>query len=229
MVVFPKPYADAVARLRVPSGFLIVIGLRLVFPSHADVDASGLPLSCSASRCAPGRPGAWQRTGNSPPEGRMLTCGIRCTSAPAGSGRPGGGLAQLRLAVFFAAVFPLVYLPVIQNEEQHLRKIFPEYAGVCGAGSRADSAPHSIPQKYFESFPREAVSNEPRVSSRPWIHGRDAVSLLENAGLRACTHGASLIRVCPLVFVVRMRLGHGGAILPRVRRSVVHAGARSRR
>ena len=25
MMVFPKPYADAVARLRVPSGFLIVI------------------------------------------------------------------------------------------------------------------------------------------------------------------------------------------------------------
>ena len=28
----------------------------------------------------------------------------------------------------FAAVFLLVYLPVIQNEEQHLRKLFPEYA-----------------------------------------------------------------------------------------------------
>ncbi len=26
-------------------------------------------------------------------------------------------------------VFLLVYLPVIQNEEQHLRQIFPEYAG----------------------------------------------------------------------------------------------------
>jgi protein-S-isoprenylcysteine O-methyltransferase Ste14 len=32
------------------------------------------------------------------------------------------------LAVLFVAVFLLVYLPVIQNEEQHLRKIFPEYA-----------------------------------------------------------------------------------------------------
>jgi protein-S-isoprenylcysteine O-methyltransferase Ste14 len=32
------------------------------------------------------------------------------------------------LAALFAAVFLLVYLPVIQNEEQHLRKIFPEYA-----------------------------------------------------------------------------------------------------
>jgi len=31
------------------------------------------------------------------------------------------------LAAIFAAVFLLVYLPVIQLEEQHLRKLFPEY------------------------------------------------------------------------------------------------------
>jgi hypothetical protein len=32
------------------------------------------------------------------------------------------------LALLFAAVFGLVYLPVIELEEQHLRKLFPEYA-----------------------------------------------------------------------------------------------------
>ena len=32
------------------------------------------------------------------------------------------------LAVLFGAVFMLVYLPVIELEEQHLRKIFAEYA-----------------------------------------------------------------------------------------------------
>jgi hypothetical protein len=32
------------------------------------------------------------------------------------------------LGVLFAAVFGLVYLPVIQLEEQHLRRLFPEYA-----------------------------------------------------------------------------------------------------
>jgi protein-S-isoprenylcysteine O-methyltransferase Ste14 len=31
------------------------------------------------------------------------------------------------LASLFAAVFLLVYLPVIQLEEEHLRKLFPEY------------------------------------------------------------------------------------------------------
>jgi hypothetical protein len=32
------------------------------------------------------------------------------------------------LAMLFAAVFLLVYLPAIELEEQHLREIFPEYA-----------------------------------------------------------------------------------------------------
>ncbi len=32
------------------------------------------------------------------------------------------------LAILFAAVFLFVYLPVIELEEQHLRRLFPEYA-----------------------------------------------------------------------------------------------------
>lgn len=32
------------------------------------------------------------------------------------------------LGVLFAAVFLLVYLPVVELEEQHLRSLFPEYA-----------------------------------------------------------------------------------------------------
>jgi hypothetical protein len=31
--------------------------------------------------------------------------------------------------VLFAMAFGLVYLPAIELEEQHLRKLFPEYAG----------------------------------------------------------------------------------------------------
>jgi hypothetical protein len=45
----------------------------------------------------------------------------------------------------FAAVFLLVYLPVIQNEEQHLRKIFPEYAAY------AERVPALIPR--FQAAP----------------------------------------------------------------------------
>src|SRR4051812_37627116 len=45
MIQFPKPYADAVARLRVPSGFLIVAAFAWF--SHPSVTslAIGLPLS----------------------------------------------------------------------------------------------------------------------------------------------------------------------------------------
>ena len=35
---------------------------------------------------------------------------------------------SLGLALLFAAVFMLVYLPVIMLEEQHLRNLFPEYS-----------------------------------------------------------------------------------------------------
>ena len=34
---------------------------------------------------------------------------------------------SIGLAILFAAVFALIYLPVIELEEQHLRKLFPEY------------------------------------------------------------------------------------------------------
>jgi protein-S-isoprenylcysteine O-methyltransferase Ste14 len=33
------------------------------------------------------------------------------------------------LGLLFAAVFLLIYLPVVELEEQHLRKLFPEYDG----------------------------------------------------------------------------------------------------
>jgi len=35
---------------------------------------------------------------------------------------------QWVLGVLFAAVFVLIYLPVVELEEQHLRSLFPEYA-----------------------------------------------------------------------------------------------------
>ena len=44
------------------------------------------------------------------------------------------------LAVLFALVFLLVYLPVIQLEEQHLRRLFPEYA------TYADRVPALLPR-----------------------------------------------------------------------------------
>ncbi len=129
MIAFPKPYADAVARLRVPSGFLLVIVFAwfsrptpLAMGIGVPLSLAGLALRAWAAGClaknrqlATGGPYAYTRN--------PLYIGTLLVAA---------GLAvasrSIGLAALFAVVFLLVYLPVIQNEEQHLRQIFPEYA-----------------------------------------------------------------------------------------------------
>ena len=130
MTQFPKRYADAVARLRVPSGFLIVavfawfsnptLGSLLV---GAPIAALGLAVRAWAAGClakdrelATGGPYAYTR--NPLYIGTLLVAaGLVVASR------------SILLGALFAAVFAMVYLPVIQNEEQHLRRLFPEYAG----------------------------------------------------------------------------------------------------
>src|SRR4051812_44078990 len=141
MITFPKPYADAVARLRVPSGFLIVAVFGWFSRPTATSMAIGVPVSllglalrawaagCLAKnqQLATGGPYAYTRN--------PLYIGTLLVAA---------GLAiaanSIGLAVLFAAVFLFVYLPVIQNEEQHLRKIFPDYAAY------AERVPALIPR-----------------------------------------------------------------------------------
>jgi protein-S-isoprenylcysteine O-methyltransferase Ste14 len=141
MIVFPKPYADAVARLRVPSGFLIVVVFAwfssptpLSMAIGVPISLLGLALRAWAAGClaknrelATGGPYAYTRN--------PLYIGTLLVAAglAAASRSPG-------LALLFAVVFLLVYLPVIQNEEQHLRKIFPEYAAY------AERVPALIPR-----------------------------------------------------------------------------------
>ena len=91
-------------------------------------------------------------------------------------------------------MFLLVYLPVIQLEEQHLRRLFPEYATYAERRARAPAPPHAIPAKILESFSRLAVSNEPRVSSRHRLRRWGAVSSLENVGQ---AHSPALHRIAP--------------------------------
>ena len=128
MLQFPKRYADLVARLRVPSGFLLVAAFAGFSRPSAGSLAAGLPVAlaglalrawaagCLAKnqRLATGGPYAYTRN--------PLYLGTLVVAA---------GLAwasrSLGLAALFAAAFLFVYLPVIQNEEQHLRKLFPEY------------------------------------------------------------------------------------------------------
>jgi protein-S-isoprenylcysteine O-methyltransferase Ste14 len=129
-MLFPKPYADAVAKLRVPSGFLLVIGFGWLADPTLKSLSVGVPVSilglllrawaaghlAKNEQLATGGPYAYIRN--------PLYIGTLLVAA-------GVVIATRRveLAILFGAVFLLVYLPVIQNEEQHLRKIFPSYAG----------------------------------------------------------------------------------------------------
>lgn len=125
---FPKRYADAVARLRVPSGFLIVVLFAWLSHPATESLAIGLPVSilglalrgwaagCLAKnqQLATGGPYAYTRN--------PLYIGTLLVAA-------GLVIAGRNpwLAVLFAVVFVFVYLPVIQLEEQYLRVLFPEY------------------------------------------------------------------------------------------------------
>ncbi len=126
---FPKPYADAVARLRVPSGFLLAAAFAWFSHPGARSLAMGLPVSLlglalrawAAGHLAKNRvlatAGPYAFTRNPLYLGTLLVAAGLAVAARS----PGLGL-------LFAAVFVLVYLPVVQLEQQHLRNLFPEYA-----------------------------------------------------------------------------------------------------
>ena len=126
---FPKPYADRVAKLRVPSGFLLVAVFAWLSRPTAQSLELGLPIAvlglalrawaagCLAKnrQLATGGPYAHMR--NPLYMGTLLVAaGLVVASR------------SLWLGILFAAVFAFVYLPVIQLEEQYLRLLFPEYA-----------------------------------------------------------------------------------------------------
>ncbi|MCX6622076.1 MAG: isoprenylcysteine carboxylmethyltransferase family protein [Acidobacteria bacterium] len=126
---FPKRYADVVARLRVPSGFLLVGTFAwLAAPSPQSL-AIGLPLSIAGLLLrgwAAGHLAKNRSLATSGPYGHLrnpLYLGTLTVAA-------GLVIAAQRwlLAGIFGAVFLFIYLPVIELEEQHLRRLFPEYA-----------------------------------------------------------------------------------------------------
>jgi protein-S-isoprenylcysteine O-methyltransferase Ste14 len=129
MSVFPKPYADFVARLRVASGFVLVLAFAWFSQPDFRSFALGLPVSVAGLllrawatghlekniRLAQGGPYAYLRN--------PLYVGTLLVAA-------GLVIASRRwlLAALFAAVFGLIYLPVIELEEQHLSKLFQNFA-----------------------------------------------------------------------------------------------------
>jgi len=128
-VSFPKPYADAVAKLRVPGGFLMVAAfLWLSTPTWTSL-AWGLPVSVMGLALRAWAAGHLEKNRMLAESGpyayvrNPLYIGTLSVAA-------GFVIASRRweLGVLFAAVFLLIYLPVVELEEQHLRSLFPEYA-----------------------------------------------------------------------------------------------------
>jgi protein-S-isoprenylcysteine O-methyltransferase Ste14 len=130
MSVFPKPYADLVARLRVTCGFVLVAAFAWF--SQPDVRSLGLGLPVSVlglllRAWATGHVEKNIRLAESGPYAYLrnpLYVGTLLVAA-------GFVIASRRwlLAVLFGAVFLFIYLPAIELEEQHLRKLFPSFAG----------------------------------------------------------------------------------------------------
>ena len=141
MLQFPKPYADAVARLRVPSGFLIVVVFAWLSNPTAGSLAAGLPIAalglglrawaagCLAKNQQLATGGPYAYTRNPLYIGTLLVAAGLVVAA-----------RNVWLGALFAAVFLFVYLPVIQLEEQHLRRLFPDYARY------AESVPALVPR-----------------------------------------------------------------------------------
>lgn len=126
---FPKPYADAVAKLRVPTGFVLAAAfLWLSAPTLTSL-AAGIPVSVVGLAIRAWAAGHLEKnlalTDSGPYAVVRNPLYIGTLAAAAGF-----VIASRRweLGVLFAAVFLLVYLPVVELEEQHLRTLFPDYA-----------------------------------------------------------------------------------------------------
>src|SRR5436305_7233217 len=123
MITFPKPYADAVARLRVPSGFLIVVVFGWFSRPTPQSLGIGIPISllglglrawaagCLAKNQQLATGGPYAYTRNPLYIGTLLVAIGLVVAA-----------RNPWLGVLFTAVFLFVYLPVIQLEEPHLRR-----------------------------------------------------------------------------------------------------------
>jgi protein-S-isoprenylcysteine O-methyltransferase Ste14 len=134
MIRFPKPYADAVARLRVPSGFLIVLVFAWFSSPSALSLAIGLPIGlfglalrawaagCLAKNQELATGGPYAFTRNPLYLGTLVVAAGLSVAA-----------RSIGLGILFAGVFLSVYLPVIQNESEHLHHLFGDYAAYASA------------------------------------------------------------------------------------------------
>ena len=145
-MIFSKTYADAVAKLRVTCGFVLVAAfLWLSAPTPASL-AMGLPVSLVGLALRAWAAGHLQKDSTLTESGpyawvrNPLYIGTLTTAA-------GFVIASRRweLGVLFAAVFILIYLPVVELEEQHLRRLFPAYENYAQRVPKLFPRPPQLP------------------------------------------------------------------------------------
>ncbi len=128
MPLFPKSYADTVQRLRVPSGLILAAAFVWLADPVLPTLLAGFPiavLGLALRAWAAGHLRKNERLTMTGPYafvrnplyiGTLLTA-IGCTIAAARSD----------LSLLVGIVFLFVYLPVMEQEEQHLANLFPEF------------------------------------------------------------------------------------------------------
>jgi protein-S-isoprenylcysteine O-methyltransferase Ste14 len=164
--LFPKPYADFVARLRVPVGFVLVAAFAWFSAPTLTSVAVGTLLAL---------PGLLLRAWAA---GHLRKNSTLTTSGPyawirnplyVGTLIVAAGMAyaaqQWSLAALFAFVFLFIYLPAISLEEQHLSNLFPEFT------SYAQKVPLLIPY-------RGRLSSSTPFSFSQYLHNREYEALL---------------------------------------------------
>jgi protein-S-isoprenylcysteine O-methyltransferase Ste14 len=127
-VSFPKPYADFVARLRVLFGFIMAAAFLWFSAPDLVSLAFGLPVSFAGLALRAWAAGHLEKNrelAQSGPYARVRNPLYLGTLTVA----MGLAIASRRweLALLFAVVFGLVYLPAVELEEQHLRRLFPAF------------------------------------------------------------------------------------------------------
>jgi protein-S-isoprenylcysteine O-methyltransferase Ste14 len=127
--LFPKVYADFVQRLRVPAGFALLGTFAWLSRPEAAALLVGLAVSTLGLLLR-----AWA-AGHLAKDRQLATTGpYAYLRNPLYAGTLIAALGvvmasrSVMLAIVFAVVFVLVYLPAIELEEQHLRGIFTDYA-----------------------------------------------------------------------------------------------------
>ncbi|MBL8174427.1 MAG: isoprenylcysteine carboxylmethyltransferase family protein [Bryobacterales bacterium] len=146
---FPKPYADFVQRFRVPGGFLLLGSfLALSQPTMQSI-AYGIPVSLVGLLIrvwAAGHLAKNEDLAQSGPYAHVRNP-LYLGSLFLAGGLVWGSQSSLVFGIF-AGAFLLIYLPVIQLEEEHLRALFPRY------GKYAERVPALLPRLGGKGSPK---------------------------------------------------------------------------